>query len=102
MAEWVTLAEAIAANVHDGASVALEGFTHLIPFAAGHHIDLGGPLRLGTKSQVKAEAADSSACGGLLARRRRNAAMANSTPISKAIGTKAGHENSGRPPMSMG
>jgi glutaconate CoA-transferase subunit A len=38
MAEWVTLAEAIAANVHDGATVALEGFTHLIPFAAGHEI----------------------------------------------------------------
>ncbi len=38
MAEWVTLAEAIAAHVHDGDSVALEGFTHLIPFAAGHEI----------------------------------------------------------------
>src|SRR3984957_13449290 len=38
MAEWVTLAEAIAANVHDGDTVALEGFTHLIPFAAGHEI----------------------------------------------------------------
>jgi len=24
--------------VHDGESVALEGFTHLIPFAAGHEI----------------------------------------------------------------
>ena len=32
------LAEAIARHVHDGASVALEGFTHLIPFAAGHEI----------------------------------------------------------------
>jgi len=29
---------AIAAHVHDGDSVALEGFTHLIPFAAGHEI----------------------------------------------------------------
>jgi glutaconate CoA-transferase subunit A len=38
MAEWVTLAEAIAEHVHDGDSVALEGFTHLIPFAAGHEI----------------------------------------------------------------
>jgi glutaconate CoA-transferase, subunit A len=38
MAEWVTLAEAIAANVHDGEALALEGFTHLIPFAAGHEI----------------------------------------------------------------
>jgi glutaconate CoA-transferase, subunit A len=32
------LNEAIATHVHDGDSVALEGFTHLIPFAAGHEI----------------------------------------------------------------
>jgi glutaconate CoA-transferase subunit A len=32
------LPEAIAANVHDGDAVALEGFTHLIPFEAGHEI----------------------------------------------------------------
>jgi glutaconate CoA-transferase, subunit A len=32
------LAEAIAQNVRDGQSIALEGFTHLIPFAAGHEI----------------------------------------------------------------
>lgn len=38
MAEWLNLAEAIAANVRDGDSVALEGFTHLIPFAAGHEM----------------------------------------------------------------
>src|SRR5512134_4026910 len=34
----MTLQEAIAGNVVDGACVALEGFTHLIPFAAGHEI----------------------------------------------------------------
>ncbi|MEO6264909.1 MAG: CoA-transferase [Luteimonas sp.] len=33
-----SLAEAIAEFVRDGACVALEGFTHLIPFAAGHEI----------------------------------------------------------------
>ena len=32
------LADAIDRHVRDGASVALEGFTHLIPFAAGHEI----------------------------------------------------------------
>src|SRR5207244_11814049 len=32
------LSESIATHVLDGASVALEGFTHLIPFAAGHEI----------------------------------------------------------------
>jgi glutaconate CoA-transferase, subunit A len=38
MAEWLSLADAIAAEVRDGDSVAMEGFTHLIPFAAGHEI----------------------------------------------------------------
>ncbi len=38
MAEITTLAEAIRATVHDGDVVALEGFTHLIPFAAGHEV----------------------------------------------------------------
>jgi glutaconate CoA-transferase subunit A len=33
-----TLEEVIADHVRDGDSVALEGFTHLIPFAAGHEI----------------------------------------------------------------
>jgi glutaconate CoA-transferase subunit A len=34
----VPLAEAIATHVHDGQAIALEGFTHLIPFAAAHEI----------------------------------------------------------------
>jgi glutaconate CoA-transferase subunit A len=34
----VPLREAVANYVSDGASVALEGFTHLIPFAAGHEL----------------------------------------------------------------
>jgi glutaconate CoA-transferase subunit A len=34
----LTLAEAISRHVPDGAKVALEGFTHLIPFAAGHEL----------------------------------------------------------------
>jgi glutaconate CoA-transferase subunit A len=38
VAEIVTLAEAIAATVHDGHTVAMEGFTHLIPHAAGHEV----------------------------------------------------------------
>jgi glutaconate CoA-transferase subunit A len=38
MAEIVPLRDAVAGLVHDGDSVALEGFTHLIPFAAGHEI----------------------------------------------------------------
>jgi glutaconate CoA-transferase subunit A len=38
MAEIVPLAQAVADLVHDGETVALEGFTHLIPFAAGHEI----------------------------------------------------------------
>jgi glutaconate CoA-transferase subunit A len=46
MAEWMTLAEAIAANVRDGDVVAMEGFTHLIPFAAGHEIIRQGRRKL--------------------------------------------------------
>jgi glutaconate CoA-transferase subunit A len=38
MPRFLTLAEAVEATVHDGDVVALEGFTHLIPFAAGHEI----------------------------------------------------------------
>src|SRR5207244_1211636 len=38
MAEIVSLAEAVRGLVHDGDVVALEGFTHLIPFAAGHEL----------------------------------------------------------------
>ncbi|MGA7271781.1 MAG: CoA-transferase [Acidimicrobiia bacterium] len=38
MAEFVSLREAIADLVPDGTVVAMEGFTHLIPFAAGHEI----------------------------------------------------------------
>ena len=34
----LSLAEAMAEFVHDGDCVALEGFTHLIPFAAGHEL----------------------------------------------------------------
>jgi glutaconate CoA-transferase, subunit A len=34
----LSLDEAVAEHVHDGETVALEGFTHLIPFAAGHEI----------------------------------------------------------------
>jgi glutaconate CoA-transferase subunit A len=34
----VSLVEGIAELVHDGDTVALEGFTHLIPFSAGHEI----------------------------------------------------------------
>jgi len=38
MAEVVTLTEAVRELVHDGDTVAFEGFTHLIPHAAGHEV----------------------------------------------------------------
>ena len=38
MAEITTLPEAVAQLVHDGDALAIEGFTHLIPFAAGHEV----------------------------------------------------------------
>ena len=38
MADLVSLSEAVAELVRDGDTVALEGFTHLIPHAAGHEL----------------------------------------------------------------
>lgn len=38
MATFTTLPEAVSDLIPDGSSVAMEGFTHLIPFAAGHEI----------------------------------------------------------------
>lgn len=35
---FLTLREAIAQYVRDGDTIAMEGFTHLIPFAAGHEV----------------------------------------------------------------
>jgi glutaconate CoA-transferase, subunit A len=38
VAEITTLTEAVDNLISDGATVAMEGFTHLIPFAAGHEV----------------------------------------------------------------
>jgi glutaconate CoA-transferase subunit A len=38
MSRFCSLQEAIAENVRDGDTLAMEGFTHLIPFAAGHEV----------------------------------------------------------------
>lgn len=38
MSSFLTLGKAIERHVHSGDTVALEGFTHLIPFAAAHEI----------------------------------------------------------------
>ncbi|HEU5438407.1 MAG TPA: CoA-transferase, partial [Ktedonobacterales bacterium] len=38
MTRFLSLREAIAEYVHDGDTVAMEGFTHLIPFAACHEV----------------------------------------------------------------
>lgn len=46
MSEFMSLADAVATTVADGDTVAMEGFTHLIPFAAGHEIIRQGRQRL--------------------------------------------------------
>lgn len=38
MAKFMSLKEAVHEYIHDGCILAMEGFTHLIPFAAGHEI----------------------------------------------------------------
>jgi glutaconate CoA-transferase subunit A len=45
LAELVSLRDGVAAVVNDGDSVALEGFTHLIPFAAVGEDELAGGAR---------------------------------------------------------
>src|SRR5512133_3245697 len=51
MTKLTTLSDAVARFVHDGDCVYLAGFTHLIPFAAGHEI-----IRQGRKNLVLARA----------------------------------------------
>ncbi len=51
MSKICSLTEAIASNVHDGDTVFCAGFTHLIPFAAGHEI-----IRQGRKNLTLARA----------------------------------------------
>src|SRR5512138_487819 len=51
MTKQTSLTEAISTYVHDGDCVYLAGFTHLIPFAAGHEI-----IRQGRKNLVLARA----------------------------------------------
>jgi glutaconate CoA-transferase subunit A len=46
MPRFLSLAEAVESAVHDGDTVALEGFTHLIPHAAAHEIIRQGRNRL--------------------------------------------------------
>jgi glutaconate CoA-transferase, subunit A len=46
VAELTTLREAVAQHVHDGDTLALEGFTHLIPHAVGHEIIRQGRCNL--------------------------------------------------------
>ena len=46
MAVITTLTDAITAHVRDGQTIALEGFTHLIPHAAGHEIIRHAPKNL--------------------------------------------------------
>ena len=38
MSQFLSLAEAVEATIYDGDTVAMEGFTHLIPHAAGHEV----------------------------------------------------------------
>jgi glutaconate CoA-transferase, subunit A len=51
MSKVMSLSEAIARYVHDGDTIYAAGFTHLIPFAAGHEI-----IRQGRKDLVLARA----------------------------------------------
>ena len=51
MSKLMTLSDAVSRFVHDGDTVYAAGFTHLIPFAAGHEI-----IRQGRKNLTLARA----------------------------------------------
>jgi glutaconate CoA-transferase subunit A len=51
MSKIISLSEAVSRHVHDGDCIYAAGFTHLIPFAAGHEI-----IRQGRKNLVLARA----------------------------------------------
>src|SRR4030081_805360 len=38
MSRFLSLAQAVESTIRDGDTVAMEGFTHLIPYAAGHEV----------------------------------------------------------------
>ena len=44
MAEITSLEEAVGGLIGDGDTIAMEGFTHLIPHAAGHQVIRARPL----------------------------------------------------------
>jgi glutaconate CoA-transferase subunit A len=46
MAEFMSLSAAVEQHLRDGQSVAMEGFTHLIPYAAGHEVIRQGKREL--------------------------------------------------------
>jgi glutaconate CoA-transferase, subunit A len=46
MSRFLSLHDAVAANIKDGDTVSMEGFTHLIPHAAGHEVIRQGRKRL--------------------------------------------------------
>ena len=58
MAEIVDLAGAVRELVRDGDAVAMEGFTHLIPFAAGHEVLRQGRRELDVFGIAPVEAAN--------------------------------------------
>ena len=42
MSRFLSLAEAVESTIRDGDTVAMEGFTHLIPYAAGQSVSAAG------------------------------------------------------------
>lgn len=64
----MTMRDAIAAFVHDGDTVAIEGFTHLIPTAAGHEIIRQGRRNLTVVRMTADIVVDQMLAGGCVAK----------------------------------
>lgn len=64
----MTMREAVGSFVHDGATVSLEGFTHLIPTAAGHEIIRQGRRNLTVVRMTADIVVDQMLAGGCVSR----------------------------------
>ncbi|MET8472264.1 CoA-transferase [Streptomyces sp. NPDC006422] len=64
----MSMKEAVAAFVHDGATVSIEGFTHLVPTAAGHEIIRQGRRDLTVVRMTADIVVDQMIAGGCVSR----------------------------------
>ena len=96
----VPLADAVTEHVHDGDVVALEGFTHLIPFAAGHEIIRQGRRDL-TLVRMTPDVVYDQLIGMGCARRSSSSAGAATPASARCTGSATRSRTGGRTPLEI-